>query len=277
MVFGGPGLERERDLSWSDTADSQVADVSADGKTLLFLCGGGACLRGTDGGPVVRLGKGFPLGLSPDGNWVSTLNAGSDVLTLVPTGPGEPKPVALPGLEGALIGPWPRWAPDSRHIVVSARRAKEDRRCFLVDLEGGTPRPVTPEGTGLGKGFDCWPSPDGKWVTARRGDDTLALYPLGSGEPRFVVGLTKTDHMAGWSSDSRSVFAQTLNPEWPVRVSRFDVETGRRELWKEIAPSDRAGVAAASDAMIRVTPDGRFYVFSVHRILSELYVVDGAR
>ena len=99
----------------------------------------------------------------------------------------------------------------------------------VADLEGGVPRPVSPEGTGIGKGFDCWPSPDGKWVTARQGDATIVLYPVGSGEPRFVNGLVSNDRMAGWSADSRSLYIQTLNPEWPIRVSRFDVATGRRE------------------------------------------------
>jgi serine/threonine protein kinase len=275
-MFGGEGLKQERDLSWSDTIGSDPAGLSNDGKTLLFACGFGACLRSTDGGPVTRLGGGAPIALSPDGKWITAWTAGSEAPTLTPTGPGDPRPVSLPGLDGiftAMI----RWFPDSRHLVVSAKRGKEDRRCFLADLEGGVPRPVTPEGTGIGQGFDCWPSPDGKWVTARQGDDTLALYPLGSGEPRFVVGLTKNDHMAGWSSDSRFVFAQTLSLEWPVRVSRFDVETGRRELWKELAPSDPAGVVEAAGANVRVTPDGRFYMFGFRRFLSELFVVDRAR
>ena len=62
-VFGGQGLERERDLSWSDTIGSDPAGLSNDGKTLLFACGDfGVCLRGTDGGPVTRLGEGFPSG-----------------------------------------------------------------------------------------------------------------------------------------------------------------------------------------------------------------------
>jgi len=279
-LFGGQGLQRERDLSWSDTADSEAIDLSTDGKTLLFLCGGATCLRGTDGGPVVLLGGGFPIGLSPDGKWVSTRmigSGGSEILTLLPTGPGEPKPLSLPGLEG-IFGPPPRWFPDSRHLLISARRGKEDRRCFLADLEGGVPRPVSPEGTGIGKGFDCWPSPDGKWVTARQRDDTLALYPIGSGEPRFVRGLMANDRMAGWSAHSRSLYVQTLNPDWPIRVSRLDVETGRREPWKDLLPSDAAGIDSPQGARgVRITPDGRFYVFSFRRALSDLYVVDRVR
>ena len=114
-------------------------------------------------------------------------------------------------------------------------------------------------------------------MTARRGDDTLVLYPVGSGEPRRVGGLVANDRMIGWSADSRSLYIQTLNREWPIRVFRFDVETGRRELWKELVPSDPAGSTSRKGTVIRVTPDGKFYVFSVRRILSELFVVDRVR
>ena len=280
-IFGGQGLERERDLSWSDTSDSEATGLSTDGKTLLFQCGGGACLRGTDGGPVVRLGEGNPLGLSPDGRWVSAhirrASEGSEILALLPTGPGEPRPLSVPGLEGIFALP-AKWCPDGRHLVISARRGKEDRRCFLADLEGGVPRPVSPEGTGIGKGFDCWPSPDGKWVTARQGDDKLALYPVGSGAPRLVGGLVANDRMAGWSADSRSLYVQTLNHEWPIRVFRFDVETGRRQPWKDLGPSDAAGIVEPlGTAGVRITPDGKFYVFSFKRALSELFLVEQVR
>ena len=283
-VFGGQGLERERDLSWSDF--SGTVALSNDGRTLLFACGfqssalgtvgkDGACLRGTDGGPVVRLGEGNPIGLSPDGKWVST-EAGGQILTLLPTGPGEPRPVSIPGLEGINAG-FSRWFPDSRHLVVSAKRGKEDRRCFLADLEGGVPRPLTPEGAGIG-GMYCWPSPDGKWITTRDGDSMLVLNPVGSGEPRRVGGLVRDDRMVGWGADSRSLYIQTLSHEWPIRVFRFDVETGRRELWKELAPSDPAGVdEPQGGAYARITPDGKYYALTFNRFLSELYVVDRAR
>lgn len=277
-VFGGQGLERERDLSWSDTIGSDPAGLSADGKTLLFACGDfGACLRGTDGGPVTRLGPGFPIGLSPDSKWISAQSGGSEVLTLIPTGPGEPRPLSLPGLESIFVS-LTRWFPDSQHLVVSAKRGKEDRRCFLVDLVGGVPRPVSPEGTGVGKGLDCWPSPDGKWVTTRDGDDTLVLYPVDSGEPRRIGGLVRNDRTVGWSADSRSLYIQTLDPEWPIRVFRLDIQTGRRVPWKELAPSDPAGVVNPQGGTnVRITPDGKFYMFAFRRFLSELYVVDQAR
>jgi Tol biopolymer transport system component len=272
-LYGGQGLERERDLSWSDV--SGVVALSADGKTILFSVEDrGAYLRSTDGGPVVRLGEEIPTGLSPDGKWVSTKAVDSEALTLIPTGPGESKRVSLPGLEGVFF---PKWFPDSRHLVVSAKRGTEGRRCFLVDFEGGVPRPVTPQGSRAGRGFDCWPSPDGRWVTAGEGDGTLALYPVLSGEPRRVGGLTPKDRMIQWSADGRSLYICALNREWPIRVFRFDLETGKRELWKELVPTDAAGIEEPQGAAIRITPDGKFYALSLGRTLSELYVVDRAR
>src|SRR5262245_60167768 len=65
-----PGSGDVVDLSWLN--DSTVADVSPDGRQILFLEGTAprysAYLRGTQAGAsAVRLGDGLPTGLSPDG------------------------------------------------------------------------------------------------------------------------------------------------------------------------------------------------------------------
>jgi hypothetical protein len=54
-----------------------------------------------------------------------------------------------------------------------------------------------------------------------------------------------------------------------------DIATGRRDLWKEIAPADLAGVQ--SIPVIRFSADEKSYAYSVGRILSDLYVVDGLK
>ena len=56
---------------------------------------------------------------------------------------------------------------------------------------------------------------------------------------------------------------------------RLDYETGKRELVREIAPADRAGVA--SSFPIRPTPDGKAYVYSATQVLHELHVVEGLK
>jgi hypothetical protein len=46
-------------------------------------------------------------------------------------------------------------------------------------------------------------------------------------------------------------------------------------LWKEIAPSDRAGVEAGFT--LQITPDGKYYAYSFQRLLSDLYLIEGLR
>ncbi|HXB57794.1 MAG TPA: hypothetical protein VN461_23740 [Vicinamibacteria bacterium] len=50
----------------------------------------------------------------------------------------------------------------------------------------------------------------------------------------------------------------------------MDILTGQRWLWKGITPSDPAGLAQRIRDVLP-TPDGRFYVYRLRRILSELY------
>ena len=58
----------------------------------------------------------------------------------------------------------------------------------------------------------------------------------------------------------------------PVKVSRLEVATGKREAWKEFTPGDPAGVYGI--AMLLPTADGSTYAFEYRRVLSELYLVD---
>lgn len=48
-----------------------------------------------------------------------------------------------------------------------------------------------------------------------------------------------------------------------------------RERWKEFMPSDPAGVTLINPAFL--TPDGRHYVYSFRRVLSDLYLAEGLR
>jgi hypothetical protein len=51
-----------------------------------------------------------------------------------------------------------------------------------------------------------------------------------------------------------------------MKVYQLNPFTGERHLWKELMPSDAAGVVALFT--IKVTPDGRAYGYSYHRMLS---------
>ena len=97
MVFTA-GSEKERDLAWFDYSTS--ADISADGKSLLFYEQGTAVgsvpfvyLRKMDGSnEPVRLGQGKPFALSPDGKWALAVQESSQpqlvLLYLAQVSPG---------------------------------------------------------------------------------------------------------------------------------------------------------------------------------------------
>jgi hypothetical protein len=60
-----------------------------------------------------------------------------------------------------------------------------------------------------------------------------------------------------------------------VRIERFDLETGRRELIEEIAPRDRIGLLSIFD--VTLADDPRSYAYTSYRSVSRLFAVEGAR
>ena len=118
------------------------------------------CLRRTDGSPVVRLGDGGSSGLSPDGAWALALvHTTPPKLMIYPTGAGVQRQLAQ-GLFASILSAG--WYPDGSKVLVCGSRAAEPSRCFAVDLAGGEPKPVTPEGT-----TDGQVSPEGTRVLAK--------------------------------------------------------------------------------------------------------------
>jgi len=60
-----------------------------------------------------------------------------------------------------------------------------------------------------------------------------------------------------------------------LRLYRYDLQTGEKKLWKELVPTDRAGVFNMT--VFDITPDQRWYAYSYVRDLSDLYLVEGLR
>jgi DNA-binding winged helix-turn-helix (wHTH) protein/dipeptidyl aminopeptidase/acylaminoacyl peptidase len=274
-----PGDREERELSWLE--GSAAADLSRDGRQLLFgemMEGGGfngrIYLRGTDGSPAVHLGDGYPLALSPDGAWAAVRlrsrpeaggvhHSAGEGLTLLPTGAGEARAVALGEMNAYLA----QWFPDGRRLLLGGMVPGREGRLYVLDSHDASLRPLTAEMTGVGA-----LSPDGKWV-ATIGHDGHFLYPVEGGERRALPGLSPEEWPVGWAADGRSLFLRREG-ELPMPVLRMDVATGRKEPWMALAPPDRAGVVYMQPL---VTGDGRSYVYTYHRALSDLYLVLGLR
>jgi Tol biopolymer transport system component len=269
-----PGSEKEREMSWLDW--SLARDLTPDGTTLLFFEsgeGGGTgysvYVRKTDGSPPVRLGEGAGESLSPDARWaLSMVGTGVDRhLVAYPTGAGEPRPLPHDGLTVTAAD----WMPDGKRIVFSASEPSRGVRIYVRDFAGGKPRPLTPEGYRM---LRHGVSPDGRFIIATGPDQKIYLYPSAGGEPNLLPGSVPGDIPDRWTADSRFVYVHRRD-ELPVRVHLLDVTTGEKKLWKELIPADAAGVTQVGSVV--PTADGRFYVYSYIRLLSEMYVVEGLK
>ncbi|MEP6767553.1 MAG: WD40 repeat domain-containing serine/threonine protein kinase [Acidobacteriota bacterium] len=274
------GDTRERDMSFLDY--SFAADLAADGSTLLFDEEGEAgganytvFLRKSDNSPVVRLGEGNALGLSPDGKWaLSIIPVPNAPLMLLPTGTGEHRKIPLSGIsaeQGAA------WLPDSQNVLFGGSEPNRGVRLYLQNLDGSKARAVTPEGvTTALPGFAV--SNDGKWVAAIGADHKGAMFPLDAGAattaPRPVPGVAPGEFPLRFSPDDKFLYLWKRG-DVPARVARLEVATGKRELWKDLLPADPAGVERISNVLI--APDAKSYVYCYARLLSDLFVVEGLK
>ena len=263
-----PGETVERELSWLD--DSGLADISDDGRKLLFSDRFGIYLRDTDGALPVRLGltDAYADDLSSDGkNILATRRTGAEMLIL-PVGAGAPQPLPAHNIvsyNGA------RWFPDGRRILFSGREVKGDLRTYVQDVIGGRPRALTPE--------HIWAlaiSPDGLWAAAisdAESEPGVSLWPVaGNAPPTPVPGSVKGDRPVAFSDDGRSLWIFRRG-EVPAQVVKLDTTSGARQVWRTLVPTDVAGVYSITE--FAITPDGRAYFYSYRRLLSQLYIVRG--
>jgi DNA-binding beta-propeller fold protein YncE len=273
IVARGAGASHERDLSWLD--QSKIADLSADGRSVLFSevgegagAAGAVYLRKTDGSPPVRLGEGLAAALSPDGQWAITIpRSAPSQLVVLPTGTGTAHSLRAPGL--TYVGA--AWFPDGTKIIASGYEAGHGIRAY-VEMEGAAPRPITPEGLA---GYPVLSS-DGRRVAVVMNDGRFLIYPADtSSEPRPIPGIEPGESISRWSADDRSLYVHRVGPI-PARIYRVDIATGRRELWKELAPEDVGGLVRIGKVI--VSPDSRSYAYSYERVLySSLYIADGVK
>ncbi len=272
LIFGAGGPTQERDLAWLDW--STAADISADGRNLLFYeWGHGApttYLRKTDGSDAVRLGEGKALALSPDGKWAMVQQeTPSPHLALLPTGPGEKKSLPQSGMADYYAA---TWFPDGKRILLVGEGQDGVPRSYVQDVASGEMRAVA-EGS-----IAVLVSPEGKRLAVYGPDGARYIYLVEGGKPASISGLVPGDTLIQWSADGRSLFVR--GPEDPpVRVFRVDLASGRRQLWKELTPSDPVGnVGVSADQRgVLVTPDGKFFVYTYWTALSTLFLAEGLK
>ena len=127
---------------------STSADISADGKALLFYEWGwepegkaevkSTYIRRFDGSDPIRLGEGRALALSTDGKGALALQEKSPPqLALLSTHGGKLTELPNPGFKEYHYG---SWFPDGQRILFTAVEAREDAfiRSYIQDIETGT-------------------------------------------------------------------------------------------------------------------------------------------
>jgi serine/threonine protein kinase/Tol biopolymer transport system component len=267
-----PGENKERDLSWQDW--TVPIDLSDDGKLVLFIeageAGGGeyaVFTRDTNGTSAVRLGQGSANAFSPDGKWALVLrqNINPPDFVLLPTGVGQQRPVPTGNVTpstGQFLG-------DSKQVVFEGHEPGHASRVYVMSLDSGQPRPITPEGWGLGP-YPHAVSPDGKRVAVVTGDG-IALVSLDGSAPQPVGGSQPGETPIRWAKGASTLLVGRRG-ETSCTVSRLDLSSGARTAWKTVAPSDVAGVVGV--ACPRVAADEEHYVYGYTRNLSDLFLVE---
>ena len=271
MMALAPGAATESDLSWREW--SVPTDISGDGNTILFDEEGvesgptyTVAMRDMRGSPPIPIGQGMAGNLSPDGKWATTIISNARLL-LLPTGAGTATQMSPADIQQYWHGAY--WMPDGKEVVFSANRAGHGVQCFVQDVDGGKPRPVTPEGVTF-----CEISPDGKLIAGNGpGGGGGSLYPMDGGQPRPIPGLAAGERFV-WTSDPRFLYVYQWKQS-SVKVYRLNILTGQRQLFTQITPPDVAGLHDIS--FIHFSSDGRAYVYSYTRLLSELYLVEGLK
>jgi len=276
IIYRPPGALTDRALSWFDW--STAADLSSTGGTLLFYEWGEGTggittvyLRDTGGGDALALGEGKPLALAPDGKWVLALKGGPPPqLTLLPTGAGEPKLLPRSGIQEYYSG---AWFPGGKKILFAGEASDHIPRSFIQDVDGGEARPVTAAGVRA-----TLISPDGTQLAAYGPEGDYYLAAIDGGELRRIRGAERGDELIQWSADGRFLYLKGPNESF-VELFRIDLLNGKREPWKKLEVPDKVGFVGIQNGpgAIRITPDGKSYVYTSWQGLGELYIAEGLK
>jgi hypothetical protein len=269
-----------KNLYWHD--QSQVRDISRDGKTILFSESGDATQLDYDAytreadidSAAVSVGVGLPLSLSPDGQWVIANPSGFPApLTLLATRMAEKRDLAADGVHHVGAA----WLPPDGKSFVFAGISGERLRYYVQSLQGGAPQPITDADIHYERRSPIVASPDGRSVAAVGNDGLVRIYPTAPGDlrapPRPAPGLGPGYTPLQWCQGDSLVLHQYDQP--PPRLWKVDIKTGNLKRWKDLSPPDLVGLLDITP--IRVSQDCQSYTYSPLNVLSQVYLTTGLR
>jgi hypothetical protein len=274
MEFVGKNDKEPRDLSWY--GGSVIKDISQDSQWILFEeyndpvgSGYAVVARKIDGSPPMYLGEGSAGGLSPDGKWaISVSGDKTSRVTMLPVGPGQPRDIPIEGLDKVHNGS-ARFMADGKRITLNGNEPGHGARGYMVNLETGKRRPITPEGMSA-----MLASPDGQWILVQSPGQPVELCSLETGALQPIPELKPEDYVAQWTEDSKGIYVYRTD-ERPVRIDHVDILTGKRMPVRTVTPLEKAGITTVSP--VTTTRDASEVAFSYYQNLSNLYRVTGVK
>jgi hypothetical protein len=184
-------------------------------------------------------------------------------IVIYPTGAGTPQRLERANIENYGLRGW--WFPDGDSVLFWANEPGHAPRYYVQSVAGGAPHAVTPEGTREGM-----LAGNGKFMIAQSTDNSWSIYPLDGAASRPVSVLEPGDKLVTTTADGRAVYAYHISTI-PARVERVDLEGGRRTLYKEFAPVNRAGLKEVIPWYI--SDDEQTYTYWTWVHLSTLFTV----
>lgn len=272
MIALAPGQKNERDLSWHDW--SVARDLSDDGKLIAFDEtgeAGGATgeiyIRSSDGSPAVRLSEGAAPTFSPDAKWVLGRSYSLNAFLKLPTGAGESGTISTGDVHPQRLF----FFPNGRRVLIVGSQAGHGLRLWAQDLNGGDPKPISPEGA-MVRHRRCI-SPDGTRVAATDPEGAVTIYPVSGGDPIPVPSTQPGEEPVQWTADGNSLLV--ARRELRGRVFVVNVASGERKLFGSFMPADPTGLFGNNAPYF--STDLKSYVWTYQRITSDLYIVDGLK
>ena len=273
QIVASPANAPERDVSALGYAT--YGALSADGKSIVFGESGKAAghdyvvfFRRLEGSPAVEIGEGQAIGVTPDGKYaVAFLPSQPTKLRVLATRAGQSGTldVAPVSVDRALVS----WMPGGKEFVFLGHEGEAPLHGYRASFGGGPARPLTNlPGAHL---WNCV-SPDGKFVletsTGAHEPEQNVIVELTTGKVRKAP-LLQGDQPVQWDQDGVHAFV-VQKSDVEATIFRVDLNSGKREVWKQIRPANPAGILSLRSFF--VTPSGNAYTYSTTRALSSLYV-----
>jgi len=273
QMVASPPNTPERDVSALGWA--AYGALSTDGKSIAFNEAGSEAgqdylvfFRRLDGSEAVEIGEGQSIGITPDGKYaIAFLPSQPSKLRVLATRAGESGTldVAPISVDRALIS----WMPGGKEFVFLGHEGQTPPRGYRVSFGGGPARPLT---NLPGAHFWNCISPDGKFVLETSAPanepEQNVIVELATGTVRKAP-LLPGDEPVQWDQDGTHAFV-VHKSDVDATIFRVDLNSGKREVWKQIRLVDAAGILSLKSFF--VTPSGSAYTYTATRAPSSLYL-----